>query len=56
MRVWDPLNSNMYTLKVELVGEGKTVDVYEQPFDVRTVEVKDDKFLINNNPFLLQRF
>ncbi|MRH43223.1 beta-glucuronidase [Aquibacillus halophilus] len=56
VKLWEPLNAYLYTLKVELVENGQTVDAYEQPFGVRTVEVKDSKFLINNNPFYFKGF
>lgn len=54
--LWEPLNAYLYTLKIELVKDGKTVDVYEQPFGVRTVQVTEGKFLINNKPFYFKGF
>lgn len=56
VKLWEPLNSYLYTLKVELIKDGKVVDVYEQPFGVRTVQVKAGKFLINNKPFYFKGF
>lgn len=56
VKLWEPLNSYLYTLKVELIKDGQVVDVYEQPFGVRTVQVKDGKFLINNKPFYFKGF
>lgn len=56
VKLWEPLNAYLYTLKIELIKDGKVVDVYEQPFGVRTVEVKDGKFLINNKPFYFKGF
>jgi beta-glucuronidase len=56
VKLWEPLNAYLYTLKIELTKYGKVVDVYEQPFGVRTVEVKDGKFLINNKPFYFKGF
>ena len=56
VKLWEPLNSYLYTLRVELLQDSKTIDVYEQPFGVRTVEVKDGKFLINNKPFYFKGF
>lgn len=56
VKLWEPLNAYLYTLKIELSDSGKVVDVYEQPFGVRSVEVKDGKFLINNKPFYFKGF
>ncbi len=56
VKLWEPLNAYLYSLKIELTKEGQTIDVYEQPVGVRTVEVKDGKFLINNKPFYFKGF
>ncbi|GIP14764.1 beta-glucuronidase [Paenibacillus montaniterrae] len=54
--LWEPLHAYLYTLRVELSAEGEAIDRYDQPFGVRTVEVKDGKFLINNKPFYFKGF
>lgn len=54
--LWEPLNAYLYTLRVELETEGETMDVYEQPFGVRSVEVKEGKFLINDKPFYFKGY
>lgn len=56
VRLWEPLNAYLYTLVVELEQDGKTIDVYEQTFGVRSVEVKDGQFLINGKPFYFKGF
>lgn len=56
VKLWEPLNAYLYALRVELVEDSKVIDAYEQPFGVRTVEVKDGKFLINNKPFYFKGF
>ncbi|WP_434751058.1 beta-glucuronidase [Paenibacillus amylolyticus] len=56
VRLWEPLNAYLYTLRVELETEGETIDVYEQPFGVRSVEVKEGKFLINDKPFYFKGY
>lgn len=56
VKLWEPLNAYLYSLKVELIKEYHVVDVYIQPFGVRTVEVRDGKFLINNKPFYFKGF
>jgi beta-glucuronidase len=50
------MNAYLYTLKVVLLENGEVVDVYEQPFGVRTVEVKEGKFLINDKSFYFKGF
>jgi beta-glucuronidase len=56
VKLWEPLNAYLYRLKIELSNAGEVIDVYEQPFGVRSVEVKDGKFLINNKPFYFKGF
>ena len=56
VKLWEPLHAYLYSLKVELIQDGQVVDLYEEPFGVRTVEVKDGKFLINNKPFYFKGF
>ncbi len=34
----------------------KLLDVYEEPFGVRKIEVKDGKFLFNGEPFYFKGF
>ncbi|WP_416151712.1 beta-glucuronidase [Salipaludibacillus sp. HK11] len=51
--LWEPLNAYLYTLRIDLDNGN---DIYEQSFGVRTVEVKDGKFLINNKPFYFKGF
>jgi beta-glucuronidase len=56
VRLWVPLNAYLYKLKVELLEDGEVLDVYEQPFGVRTVEVSGGKVLINRKPFYFKGF
>jgi len=56
VNVWEPLDAYLYTLRIELSEGGEVVDSYEQPFGVRTVEVKDGQFLINHKPFYFKGF
>jgi beta-glucuronidase len=56
VKLWEPLKSYLYILRIELVKDEKILDVYEQPFGVRTVEVKNGKFLINKKSFYFKGF
>ncbi len=52
-KLWEPLNAYLYTMRIELNGAN---DVYEQPVGIRTVEVKNGQFLINDKPFYFKGF
>ena len=56
VKLWEPLKAYLYNVVVELTDANGVVDIYELPFGVRTVEVKDGKFLINNKPFYFKGF
>jgi len=54
---WRPGAGYLYTLDVEVLGPvGELVDVYPQPFGVRTVAVDGHRFLINGEPFYFKGF
>lgn len=55
--LWQPLNAYLYKAQVELLDENNEVlDVYTEEFGIRTIEVKDNKFLINGKPFYFKGF
>jgi beta-glucuronidase len=52
VRLWRPGAGYLYTLQIEVLEPGgELVDVYPQPFGVRTVAVDGHRFLINGEPF-----
>jgi beta-glucuronidase len=54
---WRPGAGYLYMLDVEVLGgDGEVVDVYPQPFGVRTVAVDGHRFLINGEPFRFTGF
>ncbi|MBT1176370.1 beta-glucuronidase [Bifidobacterium callimiconis] len=57
--LWNPGAAYLYTAHVALAGPAEAKaesDEYDQTFGVRTVEVKDRKFLINGRPFYFKGF
>lgn len=51
VRLWQPLHAYLYTCRVELWNDERLLDRYEEAFGIRKVEVKNNQFLINNQPF-----
>ena len=56
VKLWEPMNAYLYKLKVELLNDNTVIDTYFEDFGVRTVKVKEGKFLINNKPFYFKGF
>ncbi|MEJ7509116.1 glycoside hydrolase family 2 TIM barrel-domain containing protein, partial [Staphylococcus simulans] len=55
-KLWQPLDAYLYNMKVELLNDNECVDVYTERFGIRSVEVKDGQFLINDKPFYFKGF
>lgn len=56
VRLWQPLKAYLYTLRVEGIKEDKLVDVYEEAFGCRKIEVKNGKFYINDQSFYFKGY
>ena len=56
LRLWQPLNAYLYNANVELYKGDELVDAYDEPFGVRTVEVRGLQFLINGQPFYFKGY
>jgi beta-glucuronidase len=56
VKLWQPGEGYLYTLKVSLLSSGEVVDTYPLPVGIRKVEVKGNRFLINDQPFYFKGF
>ena len=57
VHLWAPGDGYLYELEASVLStSGEIVDSYRQPVGVRTVEVRDQQFLINGNPFYFKGF
>ena len=54
--LWQPMDAYLYHLQVSLCDQQTLVDVYTERFGIRSVEVKQGQFLINNEPFYFKGF
>ena len=56
-RAWSPEHPNLYWAKIELLdAAGKVVHSRRERFGVRKLEVRGDKFYLNNHPYFLRGF
>ncbi len=53
---WSPENPYLYTMKVNIYDGEILEDSYYLNIGIRTIEIKDDKFLLNGKPIYLKGF
>lgn len=56
IHLWQPGDGYQYTLAVSIKADDEVIDYYEEPFGVRSIEVKNGRFLINGEPFYFKGF
>lgn len=56
VKLWNPLNAYLYEVEVRGEKDGRLVDLYRESFGIRSVQVKDNQFLINGSPFYFKGF
>ncbi|MCZ4236291.1 beta-glucuronidase [Staphylococcus equorum] len=54
--LWQPLNAYLYHLEVTLLDNDQVIDTYAERFGIRSVEVREEQFLINGEPFYFKGF
>ncbi|MEB8108415.1 beta-glucuronidase [Staphylococcus equorum] len=54
--LWQPLNAYLYHLEVTLLDNDQVIDTYAERFGIRSVEVREGQFLINEEPFYFKGF
>jgi beta-galactosidase len=54
-KLWDIENPNLYNAKISIVQNKELVDIYNQPFGLRSIEFSSESgFLLNEKPVLLK--
>ncbi|MCM1989154.1 beta-glucuronidase [Oceanirhabdus seepicola] len=56
VNLWKPGNAYLYTFNVKIVNGDTVIDDYPLPVGIRTVEVKENRILINGEPFYFKGF
>lgn len=54
--LWNVLDPHLYNMEIKLINASNTVDSYEDRVGIRTVEIKDEKILINGNEVYLKGY
>ena len=53
---WNTVTPNLYDLTVDILKEDSIIDSYSLKVGIRTIEVKEDKLLLNGKPIYLTGF
>lgn len=57
VKLWDVYQPNLYHARIRVLDyDGKVLDEYTQHFGVRTVQVENNRILLNGRPVYLQGF
>ncbi len=56
VKLWQPLNSYLYTFEFSLYCGGQLADIYSMPVGIRTVEIKGNRILVNGSPVYFKGF
>lgn len=52
-KLWSPKNPNLYTLQIELLSDGKVIDVQLSRIGIRTAKLQPDGFYLNGQKTFL---
>ncbi|WNO52381.1 malectin domain-containing carbohydrate-binding protein [Stakelama saccharophila] len=57
--LWSPKRPTLYTLRAAIVADGKTIDMLDTPYGIRTVEIRRDekghrRLFVNDKQFALR--
>lgn len=55
-RLWSPTDPHLYPLTVSLIGNEDATDTYSLDIGIRTITVRDDQLLLNDQPLRLTGF
>lgn len=56
VKLWEPGNPYLYKFVANVKDKDKVIDTYNLDIGVRTVEIENGQFLINNKPFYFKGF
>lgn len=56
INLWQPLNAYLYTAQIIGIINNEPIDIYEEPFGIRSIDVSNGQFKINNEPFYFKGF